>query len=232
MNLILLTGYISIIIQIFTGIISFSGLFYPLKEKDLILRDTLALETSVQFVEAIFYIYIIYRLISNNFSTHIRYYDWFITTPTMLISTILFLIYLEKKEKNETITFKQILKEQWKEIMVIIIANTGMLLFGFWGETNRISKGKGFIVGFAFFIIAFYLIYKSYAKIKLGKLILGLMFSLWSVYGWVYLLPMKERNIAYNFLDIFSKNFYGLFLFYYIKDIYQGYSPDGLESFL
>jgi hypothetical protein len=230
MDPILLTGYISIIVQILTGIVSFTGLLYPLKEKDLILRETLALETGVQFVEAIFYIYIIYRLVNHSFSTHIRYYDWFITTPTMLISTILFLQYLEKKEKNEVITFKQVIKNEWKELLLIVIANLGMLLFGFWGEMGMISKDKGFIVGFAFFIIAFYLIYKSYAKEKIGKIVLGLTFALWSIYGWVYLAPVKERNIAYNFLDIFSKNFYGVFLFYYIRKIHQGYSPEGFVS--
>jgi len=40
MDPILLTGYISIIVQILTGIVSFTGLLYPLKEKDLILPIT------------------------------------------------------------------------------------------------------------------------------------------------------------------------------------------------
>ena len=45
--------------------------------------------------------------------TQRRYTDWFITTPTMLISTIIFLKYQEYKETQNTekITFIDFLKK-------------------------------------------------------------------------------------------------------------------------
>jgi bacteriorhodopsin len=39
-------------------------------------------------------------------------------------------------------------------------------------------------------------------------------FSVWSIYGIAALFPYKEKNISYNILDLFSKNFFGLFLSY------------------
>ena len=43
------------------------------------------------FVEAFFYIWVILALKDLKIMTSRRYIDWFITTPTMLVSTIVFL---------------------------------------------------------------------------------------------------------------------------------------------
>ena len=42
------------------------------------------------------------------------------------------------------------------------------------------------------------------------------MFFVWSLYGVAALLGDKLKNISYNILDIFAKNFYGLFLYFFI----------------
>ena len=101
-NTILTTGITSIIIQIIAGVISLQGLFHKLPKEDYILKETLLMELIVQLIEGIFYIYIIYRLTKKDFSTHIRYYDWFITTPIMIISTIMFLgcLTITNKDSN------------------------------------------------------------------------------------------------------------------------------------
>ena len=33
------------------------------------------------------------------------------------------------------------------------------------------------------------------------------------------MLPVKEKNLCYNVLDIFSKNFYGLYIYYRIREL-------------
>jgi bacteriorhodopsin len=38
----------------------------------------------------------------------------------------------------------------------------------------------------------------------------------WSLYGVVAVLPYTLKNTIYNVLDLFSKNFFGLFLSYLI----------------
>ena len=92
--------WFSLLVQIITGIVSLHGLFITLPEKDRILTDILGLETMVQFVEMVFYIWISYAMINVDKMTSRRYIDWVITTPTMLLSTIIFMKYQEEKEKK------------------------------------------------------------------------------------------------------------------------------------
>ena len=54
----------SLLVQIITGIISLQGLFITLPEKDRVLTDILGLETIVQFIELMFYIWISYSMIN------------------------------------------------------------------------------------------------------------------------------------------------------------------------
>ena len=102
-ELILLTVKISLVIQLLTGLITTGGIFIKLKKEDLILRDVLIIETIVQLVEGLFYIYIAYAItnIKDDVITRRRYFDWVITTPIMLLSIIIFMEYEIKKEKNE-----------------------------------------------------------------------------------------------------------------------------------
>ena len=54
------TIWFSLLVQIITGIVSLHGLFITLPEKDRVLTDILGLETIVQFIELMFYIWISY----------------------------------------------------------------------------------------------------------------------------------------------------------------------------
>ena len=90
------TIWFSLLVQIITGIVSLHGLFITLPEKDRVLTDILGLETIVQFIELMFYIWISYAVININSMTPRRYIDWVITTPTMLLSTIIFMKYQDK----------------------------------------------------------------------------------------------------------------------------------------
>jgi hypothetical protein len=40
------------------------------------------------------------------------------------------------------------------------------------------------------------------------------MFGIWSLYGVAAWFPSALKNASYNILDIFAKNFYGVFLSY------------------
>ena len=92
-----------------------------------------------------------------------------------------------------------------------------MLLFGYLGETGKLNKMIAIPLGFVFFFLSFKIIYKRYAvKSKLGLLLFKILFTVWILYGVAAMLPDVPKNICYNTLDIFSKNFYGLFIYYYI----------------
>lgn len=210
----------SLLVQLITGIVSLHGLFISLPEKDKILTDILGLETFVQFVEFIFYIWISYAVVNVNVMTSRRYIDWVITTPTMLLSTIIFMKYQEEKEKNNLINFWEFIKKNKKNILLIFFYNFAMLAVGFIGEINLISKYITTPIGFYFFYKCFSLVYYNYAiKSKLGIKIFTFMASVWSLYGVAALAPINIKNISYNLLDIIAKNFYGLYLYYKILQI-------------
>ena len=215
------TIYISLFVQFITTSLSLDGLNYELPIEDTILKDILILEAFVQFIEAFFYIWVIYALKDIRKMTSRRYIDWFITTPTMLISTIIFMEYLRKKEENEdTLKFWKFLNENKIDIIKIIIYNFFMLLFGLLAESDIINKKIGISIGFIFFALSFKLIYDKYAsKTKAGTNLFLFLFIVWFLYGISAMLPIIMKNTCYNILDIIAKNFYGLFIYYYITQI-------------
>jgi hypothetical protein len=90
-----------------------------------------------------------------------------------------------------------------------------MLTFGLLNEHNILNKYVAVFLGFIPFVILFYIIYESYAKYsKLGTTLFIYFSFIWSIYGIAALMPYHWKNIFYNILDLFAKNFFGLYLAY------------------
>ncbi len=216
------SGLLSLIVQLIIGLIGFIGVFIKLKKEDIILNRIIIMETIVQFVEFIFYIWLVFSIQARSMNvTAIRYLDWFVTTPIMLITTILFMAYNSNKEEfknNENIiTVKSIFKKDYKLIILFIFYNFLMLLFGFLGEINILNRYLALSLGTLFFLLSFNIIYQYYGKLNDdNKNLFYFIFIVWALYGVSYLFNYKYRNASYNILDIFSKNFYGLYIFYKI----------------
>tara|TARA_B100000787_G_scaffold55830_1_gene40577 strand:+ start:694 stop:1374 length:681 start_codon:yes stop_codon:yes gene_type:complete len=216
------TIYLSLIVQIITTIISFNGLIIKLKKKDFVLKEILVLEGVVQLIESCFYVWVIFSIHDLNKVTPRRYIDWTFSTPIMLISTIVFMKYQEYEEKDIDKKLKMIdfFKEHKYNIAKIFIYNGLMLLFGFLGETGIIDKRIGITIGFIFFYLSFNLIYREYGKKSdMGKKLFTFLVIVWGLYGIAAITDIKTKNISYNILDIISKNFYGLFIYYKITQI-------------
>lgn len=215
---ILKSAYISLAVQIIIGIIGIHGIFIPLKEEDKILTNIMILETIVQFIELCFYIWITMQLSKLTYEvTYTRYFDWFISTPIMLLTTVFFMEYLTYENLGQTIKIKEIIEKDYVEIIKIVIANFFMLLFGFLGERKYITRVNGFILGTIAFLYSFYVIYNEFVGENIiNNILFFTMFIIWSLYGVAYLFPYVTKNTMYNILDIFSKNFYGLFIYYVI----------------
>ena len=215
------TIYLSLFVQFVTTMISFDGFNYELNEYDNILKEILILEAIVQFVEGFFYVWVILALKDLKMMTPRRYIDWFITTPTMLLTTIIFMKYLEYKENGSgKITLRNFMKTDWENIKYIGFFNMMMLLFGYFGETGIMDNNKSVIIGFIFFILSFEKIYSEYAiKTELGTKLFKFLLIVWSLYGIAAIQGVVTKNIMYNMLDIVAKNFYGLFIYYYITKI-------------
>jgi bacteriorhodopsin len=203
----------SIIIQIMTGLIEFSALFFKVPLQYTFLKQMMMLELFVQFIEGSFYIYWLYhfKMISN--ITPNRYFDWVVTTPTMLINLIFYLIFLKYKD-TETLDFFTLFKSEFSTISIVLLLNWMMLLFGYLGETSVIPVSLGVSLGFIPFFIYYYIIYEKYALTNDGLIMFFYFLFFWSLYGLVAVLPYKLKNMCYNILDLFAKNFFGLFLTY------------------
>tara|TARA_Y100000816_G_scaffold288229_1_gene272412 strand:+ start:1961 stop:2653 length:693 start_codon:yes stop_codon:yes gene_type:complete len=217
-----LSFYISILIQFITGIVTFGGMFYKLPKQDNVLKDILGLETVVQLVEGIFYIYIIssLRYMGSNVITKRRYLDWLITTPMMLLSTILYMEYENNKTTNKIMNVKEFVSNNKENITNMFLFNTLMLVSGFLGEIGLMLKSITIPVGFVFLFLSFNIMYKNYVgKADINKRIFLLMTIVWSLYGVAAMFPTIIKNLSYNILDVISKNFYGLYLFAKVRDI-------------
>ena len=210
---------ISIIIQIITAIIEISSIFIKLPLKFSFLKQMIFLEIFVQLIEGSFYIYWLYNFKNILNITPKRYFDWIITTPTMLINLIFYLVFLQYKNNNtsDKLNFFTLFKTEFNTIIMVLLLNWLMLLFGYLGETSAIPLLLGVSLGFIPFLIYYYIIYQKYAVLSNDGLKIYFYFLFfWSLYGIVATLPYKIKNTCYNILDLFSKNFFGLFLTYLI----------------
>ena len=103
MELLKLSVYFSLLVQIATGIFDYYVIRLNIPANILIVKELLIMEFVVQIIEGIFYFWLAnsIELVSN--ITPNRYYDWYLTTPTMLVTFCVYLIYLKNKElKIET----------------------------------------------------------------------------------------------------------------------------------
>lgn len=224
MNTIYRTGVASIIIQVCTWFIDLYVLTIKYKGPIVFLKNLLWIEFAVQIVEGMFYFWMIRNFATIKNITQYRYYDWVITTPSMLFTYSMYLIYLKTMtppsvepigSDPDTLekSFLEIVQENTPILVPIAILNTLMLLFGYLAEIGKISFEWGAVLGFLPFFAFFYLIYENYAKhTTIGQMTFVYFITVWGLYGVASLFSYKYKNIAYNVLDLFSKNFFGVFL--------------------
>ena len=224
-SLFYITLVISVVVQVVTGIIEMWAAIYAfyvnVPRENYIIKQLLYLELLVQAIECLFYIWLVYNFDSVANVTPKRYIDWSITTPTMLITLIFYLIYLRyKNDKLDTtnLKFYSLVNDNSSALSKILFLNWSMLFFGYLGEMKILSTVSGVLLGFVPFLIYYYMIYEKYA-VKSGEKgvkMFWYFFFFWSLYGVVALLPYNLKNSLYNILDLFAKNFFGIFLSYII----------------
>lgn len=220
MNLIFRTGVVSLIIQVLTGLFDIYVLMQDFSPKMNIVKSLLTIELLVQVVEGIFYVWLVMNFSKITNITPFRYYDWIITTPSMLFSYSMYLIYLNitSNESNKTDdapmkTLYELTLENSPTLVTILILNTLMLLFGYLAEMGKLTANMGALYGFVPFIAMFYLIYDNYAKYtQVGRITFYYFSGIWALYGFASMLSYKYKNTIYNILDLLAKNFFGIFL--------------------
>lgn len=211
MDVLQVTVYLSLFVQIITGIFDYYVIQLEIPSYLKILREVLVMELIVQIIEGIFYIWLAINITNIVNITPNRYYDWYITTPTMLISLCAYLVYLRGDNTSESLL--EIVLTNWKALVPIVVLNFCMLTFGLLTEFKKIPVYTGVFLGFIPFVLCFYVIYEYFAKYtSSGLKIFYYFFFVWSLYGVAALLNYRTKNILYSILDLFAKNFFGIFL--------------------
>lgn len=204
----------SIVVQVVTGVIELITLLIKVPTKILLLKQLMMLEVAIQMIEGSFYLYWFYHFNKIGNITPSRYADWVITTPTMLINLIFYLIFMNKNTQSN-LTFFGLWNQEWRTIVPILCLNWLMLLFGYLGEMAILPIILSVSLGFIPFIMYFYMIYINYVQ-GVNDSLFYYFFIFWALYGLAALLPYKMKNNSYNILDLFAKNFFGIYLTYLI----------------
>ena len=215
------TAKFSLAAQIITGLIDVLALQIDIPKEKSVLKQLLSFELAVQVIEGLFYIWLVTSFNTVNDVTKYRYYDWMLSTSLMLFTLIVYIEYL----KDETKSISQIYNENKNTIHTVLVLNLIMLQLGFLGEIKKIPIKTSVYIGFVPFLLYYKIIYDKFVKdeklvgLKEGvkkeiKLLYWYFFIFWGTYGIAALMPYKEKNISYNVLDLFSKNFFGLYLSY------------------
>lgn len=177
-------------------------------------RHVLNLETAISLIASYFYSLFVGMVQQQTNKptwkefTTLRYLDWSITTPLMLIALCL----VCGSAAHVPIRFPV--------IATILALNYAMLYTGYLGEQGNLPRISATLLGFVPFVLMFYMIYKIFLSTRyvLSNYVFYFLFLVvWAMYGFVYLLENEEwKNIAMNVLDCIAKCLVGigLFLFY------------------
>jgi bacteriorhodopsin len=172
------------------------------------MRNILWIESTITCIaSSVYYLYNIeidkYNLSHENTLgwedvNRLRYMDWALTTPLMLIS----LIFVLSMNSGIAIHLSQ--------IVGIVILDWLMLFFGYLGEKHILDKMVADVLGFIPFFLMFGFIYKMFLegkKISENMVIFSIYFFLWIAYGVLYMFDEKTMNTVFNILDCVSKAF-------------------------
>ena len=210
------SGVASLIIQLVVGIVDYAALNIEIASKDELLKDLLKVELLVQVVEFIFYVWLFFHFnkVSRNITPY-RYLDWSITTPLMLITLAAFL----NHDGTTTNRLADFLSEHTGSVIKIVLLNASMLFFGLIGEFGYLSPYVSTALGFIPFALNFKYIKDTFLRSSEDNFKNAVFYwfvFFWSLYGVFALMNYTTKNTGYNILDIFAKNFFGLFLAYVI----------------
>lgn len=183
------------------------------------LRHIFNLETCISLVATYFYGLFVEKIkiceetkkpIPWKEMTLIRYTDWAITTPMMLIALCAALAY-------------NIKKQIWLfPILTVLLLNYAMLGLGYLGETHVLDKITASMISFVALFTMFGTIFYYYVRPKYHCPNFVLFFSflfIWTMYGIVYFFQEETKNICTNVLDIMSKCLVGIGLWLYFTKL-------------
>lgn len=184
------------------------------------IRHIFNLETAISIIAGYFYSKFLTKIEEPNVNwndaskwkelSKMRYVDWAITTPIMLL--VLCLVIGSNTGVNV----------HWKVIGGIVLLDYLMLGIGYLGEIGAIHRWTSLLVGFFAFYAIFVIVYQVFMKVKYvfaNSVLFWFYVFIWSLYGVFYMLDETSKNIGMNILDLIAKCFVGLGLWLYFTKI-------------
>ena len=173
-------------------------------------RHIMNIETTVSVVASLVYGFFYEQVKTGKYDlktfTHLRYLDWVITTPLIILGLLLF--------------YNQHLGAiPWQTYAAIVALDWGMIYAGFLGEQGTISKWSGFWGGFAFLFAIFYMIYTKCMPKGSNPAAFFVFAFLWSMYGVAYMQNEETKNLMYNILDVNAKALFGVGLWMFFGKV-------------
>ena len=186
-------------------------LIEAIRTPSVAVRHIMNIETAVSFIAGLAYSMFNEKLKDPQFKlaeiTPLRYMDWSITTPMLLLALLLF--YNPSPDHPNIYHY-----------LFILALNGGMLLSGYLGETGAIHKMAGGVGGFLFFGALLGFLYSCCIPKGGSLLVFGLFAAIWSFYGIAYYVEDEEtKNIMYNSLDVVAKALFGISLWLYFGKV-------------
>lgn len=235
------TAVFSLGVQFLTGLSNIWGFTLTIRPEAQIFYTLLIFEFIIQVIEFVAYIVLTFFLFQDRQQHHktimtIRYMDWMVTTPTMLITLMAYL----SGEHTLSVFFQK----HVTHVSNVLVLNWMMLYLGYQNEMlsfmfprpvgyhkkTRTTKEHrssythprlterfqwvflGWIPFFFMFGLIWSVFYHEINKDHEKRFIFTWFLVFWSLYGIAAFFSFTTRNSMYNILDIFSKNITGLFL--------------------
>ena len=178
-------------------------------------RHILNIETAISLIAGYFYSVFLDKINAKRINykeiTLLRYIDWAITTPLMLLVLAMFLSSHVKKDLTLSL------------LVSVIGLNYVMLYAGYLGEIGQLERWTAWGIGFAAFFGMFGLLYQNFLSIKChlsNYFIFSIFAGIWSLYGIVYMLDEPSKTVGMNILDLISKCFVGIGIWAYFSKIF------------
>jgi bacteriorhodopsin len=232
-SLVLSSFYITYVILLTTGLITF---IEALRTPIPVVRHIMNVETCISIVACYFYGLFIAEInksqvsqkesLANNDANdnavndkptktipvekinNMRYTDWLITTPFMLLALSMVLGYENK------------IQVKIYPYLLTLVFNFAMLAFGYLGEVKLLSRNIASFIGFIFFFLTYGTIWKIFlsgSKITFqSKFIFWIFLGVWTLYGVFYNTNEYTKMFGYNILDLISKALVGIFFWLYL----------------
>ena len=185
----------SLDVQILTGFGGLLAYIYKKENGDRILLELLKTELMVQGVEA--FIYQRLLLTASPLQTSLlRYVDWFLTTPVMMLQIGRYLEYLNGDKKTPIIQYYQNNALFYNKVFLnnFLMLGTGLL-----AELKIVPRPFSTVLGFFFFFRLFDDL-NNIPSTSRGKSFIQVQAIIWSLYGLADLLKSEAGQVF--FLDL------------------------------